>query len=189
MTEINEFTPDEKIIRRVLKGNLDCFRIIIERYENHIFSIGMRFFKNVDDSYDFTQDVFIKSFESISSYRGRAPFKYWLVKVAYNTGINKIRKSRDSYELVEEYIESSDATPEVSLLKTEVHDALNDAVSQLDEKYKICVDLYFFLGIPYSEISEITGYPVNTIKSNVFRAKSILRDKLKGTVAEEYNEV
>jgi len=51
------------------------------------------------------------------------------------------------------------------------------------------VELYFFMGLTYGEIGRITGYPVNTIKSNVLRAKTMLRDELKGTIAEDYNEL
>jgi len=63
------------------------------------------------------------------------------------------------------------------------------AVGALPERYRICVELYFFMGLTYGEIGRITGYPVNTIKSNVLRAKTMLRDELKGTIAEDYNEL
>ena len=88
-----------------------------------------------------------------------------------------------------EELAADDMTPERSHLRKEIREVLMEAVRKLPERYRICVDLYFFMGLTYGEISEITGYPVNTIKSNVLRAKIMLRDELKGTIAEDYHEL
>jgi RNA polymerase sigma-70 factor (ECF subfamily) len=68
-------------------------------------------------------------------------------------------------------------------------EAISRALASLPEKYRICVDFFFFLGLSYGEIGDITGFPVNTIKSHVFRAKQMLRDALRGSAAEEYHEM
>ena len=184
----NEIKSDEQIVKQVLLGVIDNFKVIVERYQKKIFGIGMRFFNNRDDSHDFTQEVFIKAFESLSSYAGRAPFRFWLTRVAYNHGINRAGSKRTESEVPEE-IPSGDSTPEARHVRSEIRDMLMRAVGALPERYRVCVELYFFMGLTYGEISTITGYPVNTIKSNVLRAKVMLRDELKGTIAEDYNEL
>ena len=186
---IDEQTPDELIVRRVQNGSFNLFRLIVERYENKIFSIGMRFFYNYDDSRDFTQDVFLKVYDRIHQYREIAPFKFWLVKLAYNHGVNEKKKERGDYELNESLLISKGPTPDKSHIKNEIRELLNHEIGKLPERYRICLDFYFFFGLKYREISNITGYPVNTIKSDVLRAKNILRQKLRGTIAEENNEV
>jgi RNA polymerase sigma-70 factor (ECF subfamily) len=188
MEKNNEFRTDEQIVKQVLLGRTDSFKIIIERYQKKIFCIGIRFYNNEEDSYDFTQEVFIKAYESLGSYAGRAPFRFWLTKIAYNHAINRINVKRIEAEIPEQ-IQSKDITPEAEHLRMEICGILHDAVKQLPSQYRICVDLYFFLGLTYNEISEITGYPVNTIKSNVLRAKKMLRDELRGTIAEDYHEL
>ncbi|OHD66767.1 MAG: hypothetical protein A2176_11100 [Spirochaetes bacterium RBG_13_51_14] len=184
----NEHKTDEQIVKQVLFGGIESFRIIVERYQKRIFGIGMRFFNNRDDSYDFTQEVFIRAFESLKSYAGRAPFRFWLTKIAYNHGINRLSAKRTESDVPEE-IPSGESTPEARHLRGEIRKILLNAVNELPERYRICVDLYFFMELTHGEISEITGYPVNTIKSNVLRAKIILRNELKGTIAEEYDEL
>jgi RNA polymerase sigma-70 factor, ECF subfamily len=184
----NELKTDEQIVRQVLLGGIESFKIIVERYQKKIFGIGMRFFKNRDDSYDFVQEVFIRAFESLKSYAGRAPFRFWLTKIAYNHGINRIGAKRIEPEVPEE-IPADDTTPETGHLRGEIREVLLGAINELPDRYRICVDLYFFMGFTYHEISDITGYPVNTIKSNVLRAKTMLRDELKGTIAEDYHEL
>jgi RNA polymerase sigma-70 factor (ECF subfamily) len=184
----NEVKTDEQIVKQVLVGGIESFKIIVERYQKKIFGIGMRFFKNRDDSYDFVQEVFIRAYENLKSYAGRAPFRFWLTKIAYNHGINRVGAKRTEPEVPEE-ISAGDSTPETGHLRDEVRELLMEAINQLPDRYRICVDLYFFMGLTYNEISEITGYPVNTIKSNVLRAKTMLRDELKGTIAEDYHEL
>ena len=184
----NEHKTDEQIVKQVLVGGIESFKTIVERYQKKIFGIGMRFFKNRDDSYDFVQEVFIRAYESLKSYAGRAPFRFWLTKIAYNHGINRIGAKRTEPEVPEE-IPAGDTTPETGHLRGEIRELVMEAINGLPERYRICVDLYFFMGLTYNEISEITGYPVNTIKSNVLRAKTILRDELKGTIAEDYHEL
>ena len=56
--------------------------------------------------------------------------------------------------------------------------AIREAIKELPEQYAICLDMYFFYDVPHAEISNITGLPVNTIKSHIFRAKKILKEKL-----------
>lgn len=184
----NEYKTDEQIVKQVLLGAIENFKIIVERYQKRIFGIGMRFFKNRDDSYDFVQEVFIKVFENLNSFAGRAPFPFWLTKIAYNHGINRISSKRNEPEVSDE-LPTPETTPEKGHLQKEIRDILLKAINELPERYRICVDLYFFMGLTYGEISNITGFPVNTIKSNVLRAKNMLRDELKGTIAEDYHEL
>ena len=76
----NEIFSDERIVSQVFDGDIETFRVIIERYQSYIYSIGMRFFKNDDDSNDFVQDVFIKAYNELGSFKGKAQFRSWLVK-------------------------------------------------------------------------------------------------------------
>jgi RNA polymerase sigma-70 factor (ECF subfamily) len=189
MTEINESVPDEKIVSRTINGDTESYRYIIERYEKHIFNIGLRFFRNGEDSSDFTQEVLIKVFESLESYRGISPFRYWLIKIAYNHARSRIGKMRAFRDIEGIDPESPGDLPEGLLIRSEINDALYEALGELREEYRLCVEMYFLMGLSHSEISSITGITVNTIKSNVRRAKIILRDRLKGTIAEDYNEM
>ncbi len=181
-----ETVTDENIVQNVIHGNTDEFSILVERYQNRIYGIGMRFFRNTEDSLDFTQDVFVRAYSNLNTYKRRSPFRFWLTRIAYNLGIS-MKKSR-KIETVPDasFIQSTDAPPDLAHEKDEVRRALLAEIERLPEKYRVCLDLYFFMGLSYTEICSITGYPVNTIKSHVLRAKNILRDSLKGTMAEEY---
>ncbi len=182
-----ESISDEQIVRNVVNGNTEEFRILVERYQSRIYSIGMRFFRNIEDALDFTQDVFIRAFSNLKTFKRRSPFRYWLTRIAYNLGIS-MKKSRKVESVSESStIISDEAPPDLAHEKDEVKKTLLQEIEKLPEKYRICLDFYFFMGLSYKEICSITGYPVNTIKSHVLRAKIILRDSLRGTIAEEYS--
>jgi len=180
---------DEQIVKHILRGDNEMFRIIIARYQKQIFNIGLRFFKNEYDSYDFVQEVFIKAFQKLNTFRELSPFRFWLLKIAYNTGISNVKAFKNDGSIEGVIVPSLEKDPEKKHLEEEIREILLDAISTLPERYRICLDLYFFYGFSYKEINSITGYPVNTIKSNVFRAKKELRSILSGTPAEEYHEL
>jgi RNA polymerase sigma-70 factor (ECF subfamily) len=180
---------DEYIIKKVQQGNVGLFEEVVKKYQRRIFGMGMMFFRNPDDASDYVQEVFIKTFNNIQTYRGQSKFYYWLIRVAYNHGINMVKGMKRAESLVDTLVVDWDLSPEESQMKKDIYSALQRAVDDLPEKYRICIDLYFFYGCPYHEITAMTGFPVNTVKSHVFRAKQLLRDALKGSVAEEYHEM
>lgn len=183
-----ESKSDEWIVRSVLKGNQDDFREVVDRYQKQIFIIGRRFFNNNDDASDFAQEVFIQAYKNLKSFKGLSPFRFWLFKIAYNLGINRRKSARIEGELPVS-LPSGKVTPEKDHVSDELRYLVQGAVDKLPEKYRICIDFYFYMGMSHKEISRVTGFPVNTVKSHVLRAKRILRSTLQGTIAEEYHEL
>jgi RNA polymerase sigma-70 factor (ECF subfamily) len=175
---------DAQIVGFVLAGQTNAFRILIERHEKKVLAMGMSFFHNIDSARDFAQDVFIKAFNNLKSFEGRSAFSTWIFRIGYNQAINTKNREKEYVSLADDedgaggYAARADETPEVEHLKTVIKGAVREAVKELPEKYRICIDLSFFYDKTYDEIENITGIPVNTIKSHVLRAKKILRDKL-----------
>jgi RNA polymerase sigma-70 factor (ECF subfamily) len=185
---------DVRIAGFVLAGQTDLFRVLVERYEKRVLAMGMSFFHNVDAARDFAQDVFIKAFHNLASFEGRSRFSTWLFRIAYNEAVNKKNREKDYLSLADDFsadgekpaglvpISTTDS-PERELLKKVARKSVRQAVSELQERFRVCIDLSFFYDMTYEEIGVVTGFPLNTIKSHVLRAKKILREKLK-----EYKE-
>jgi RNA polymerase sigma-70 factor (ECF subfamily) len=117
-------------------------------------------------------------YRSLPRFEGRSRFSTWLYRLAYNTAVNGVTRRREYYSLAEEEIVGAEEEPERKLLRGAAKEAVLTAVSELPDRYRICVDLFFFYDRSYQEIEAVTGFPVNTIKSHVFRAKKLLREKL-----------
>jgi RNA polymerase sigma-70 factor, ECF subfamily len=174
---------DALLVKATLSGDKNAFAKLMSSYKQRIFALGMSFFKNEADADDFVQDVFIKAYTHINSFKGNSLFSTWLIRIGYNTAINSVNRRKEYLPLVdEEIIVSTESSPEERQIRLVTKEAVHEALNELPEKYAVCLDMYFSYDIPYMEISEITGFPVNTIKSHIFRAKKILRNKLEELV-------
>ena len=169
---------DKLIVDQIVSGQKELFRLIVNRHERAVYGMGMSFLRNAEDASDFAQEVFLKVYQNLSRFEGRSRFSTWLYKVAYNTAINNVTRKKEYLSLAEDEIVIENDNPERNLLRRLARDAVSEAVKELPERFRVCVDLFFFYDRSYNEIELITGYPVNTIKSHVFRAKRILRTKL-----------
>ena len=169
---------DRIIVAQIISGQKELFRLFIKRYERAVHAMGKSFFRNAEDATDFVQEVFLKVYRNLAGFEGRSRFSTWLYKIAYNTAVNSYNRKKDYQSLAEEAVISDNDTPERKLFRDLARDAVQEAVKELPERFRVCVDLFFFYDRTYQEIESITGYPVNTAKSHIFRAKKILREKL-----------
>ena len=194
---------DLMIIGQILAGQKELFRVLVKRYESAVYGMGIGFFHNAEDASDYSQEVFLKIFRSLPQFEGRSRFSTWLYRIAYNTALNRV-KEKKNYRSLAEVDAAPDQTrgtvkpiggfvinggkfadmdtPERKTLRNAIREAVLEGVKDLPERYRVCVDLFFFYDRSYQEIEMITGYPVNTVKSHVFRAKKLLREKLEHIV-------
>lgn len=171
---------DIALIKSTLDGNNESFSKLVSLYKKKIRAIAFGFFKNEDDIEDFTQEVFLRVFQKLNTFKGESSFSTWITKVAYNIAINSINRKKSYISLNDEItLEDSSLTPEEKVLKKATKEALHEALKEIDEKYAICLDLFFFHDMSQQQISDITGFTLNTIKSHIFRAKKILKEKLR----------
>jgi RNA polymerase sigma-70 factor (ECF subfamily) len=172
---------DEFIVSQITAGQKDLFRLLVRRYQRSVYGMGISFFRNAEDASDFAQEVFLKVYRGLSRFEERSRFSTWLYKIAYNTAINGVNRRKEYRSLAETDVEPSDGdTPERLTIRAAAQEAVLASLQELPERYRVCIDLFFFYDRSYREIEAITGFPVNTIKSHVFRAKKLLREKLGG---------
>lgn len=105
---------DFHLVKSVLAGNKNAFTKLMTLYKTRIFNFGKSFFHNETDSEDFVQDVFIKVFTHLDSFKGNSMFSTWLMKIAYTTAINSVKRAKNSLPIDDETIipDSASVTPE-----------------------------------------------------------------------------
>ena len=176
----NQALQDYEVCKAVLGGNTQAFAILAARYQKRVYMLGTGFFDNTDDCEDFVQDVMLKAYSALATFRAEAPFVTWLMRIAYNTALNSVKKRQRYISFAEGIdIEYRGDNPEEKHLNECVILSVREAVNNLPDHYRICIDLYFFYDLSYTDIAAITELPLNTIKSHIFRAKQILREYLK----------
>ena len=176
---------DFEIIQEVLRGNRCLYGELVKKYQHQIYALGFKFFRNQEDAEDFTQEVFLKAYQRLTTFRGESSFYTWLFRIGYFLGLSWNRRKRPTVPIPEDFdTPELSGGPEQLQLRRDAVALLRQALEELPERYRICLELYFTFGMTYQDISNITDIPVGTVKSHVFRAKSRLKDLLAGTVAE-----
>lgn len=181
---------DRKAVSSVIEGNRNAFHTIFERYQPIIADVGRRLIRSSADVPDYVQDVFLKAFAQLKQYSGRGRFYSWLMRIAYTTAINRRNRRPPEVTTDPELIDrctptSTGENPETYVVRTAVIEALGEAVAGLPAHLRRVIHFSYFSRLRYADISEITGIPRNTVKSHVFRARHLLRDRLGGTIAAD----
>jgi len=170
-------TTDKILVDKTQAGEVEAYKVLIIRHQSRIFYLGLNFHKNYEDAEDFTQEVFIRAYESIKSFSNSVPFSAWIYRIGYNHGINRISRKR-TMELTDEAAEQIPDnldTPETALEKKEQKVTVREILKKLPDIYNTVIKMRFFDGLSYAEIAEIVGKPINTIKSHIFRAKEMVK--------------
>ncbi len=177
-------SPDEQVISRVLTGSTSDFRLLVTRYYAPVYRMGRRFLRLHEDVQDYVQDVFVKSYTRLGQFGGRGRFYSWLMRLAYNLAVDRIKSRPRDVTGFDPEPEDPTPGPIEQTMRSAARRAVNEAVAELPSVPGRCIELFFYDGLTYEEIAQTTGMPVNTIKSHVLRAKKRLRRALEGTAAE-----
>ncbi len=166
---------DAILVERYLAGNMVAFDELMTTYERQIYRLCFRFVRNQDDALDLTQEVFIKAFEHLPSFRGDSRFKTWLYRVTVNHCLNHVKKNSREFVEVTESIGKVNPSVHRRLLENERREIVRGLIEQLPPKQKAIIQLRMNDNLSYEEIAGILGRSVSTIKSSVFFALTKLK--------------
>jgi RNA polymerase sigma-70 factor, ECF subfamily len=175
---------DLEAIRRVLAGDEDAFRRLVDKYGDSIFNLAYRMTGNAMDAEDVAQDAFLQAYARLADFRVGARFHPWLYTIALNLCRNHLRRRgllkwvpllarRDSGHPDIDVPERR-PDPERTLLDREADDRLQAAVDALPLKYREVFLLRQSQELSYEEIAQITGLPLGTVEVRLFRARKKL---------------
>jgi len=170
---------DAELVERYLAGDMTAFDELMIRYERQIYRVCYRFVENRDDAMDLAQEVFIKAFEHLGSFRRESSLKTWLYRIAMNHCINHVKKHSQEFVEVNEYTGSVMSSVQLQLEEREEREHLRKMVQQLPPKQKAILELRINEHLSYEEIAHISGRSVSTIKASVFFALEKLRKLVK----------
>jgi len=172
-------TQETQVIRQVLEGDIECFRLIVERYERPIARMIRNIINNRESCEDIAQDVFFTAYRKLASFDpARSNFSTWLFTIARNKSINALRKKRPLS--MSELPQNSDRhNPSDELAEREFFDELDAGLEALPSAQKRAFVLAEFEELSYEDIAQIEGVRIGTVKSRINRAKKKLAKALK----------
>lgn len=183
---------EHKIILRIIKGDTKAFSLLVDKYQNLIFHITKGIVREQMDAEDVCQEVFVKIHKSIGTFKYQSKLSTWIARITYFTALNHLKKSKRNF--MEDYpedlldMEMNQDNPQELLIKKNTTAYINKLIGQLPENYRVVLTLFHLEEFSIEEINETTGMPEGTIKSYLFRARKLLKDKITNHLRENYEE-
>lgn len=178
---------DYLLIEEILSGNLNSFDHLMERYQNLVYKISLSFGKTKENALDITQNVFLKAFQNLKSFRGKNNFRSWLSRIAYNEGQNWNRQTKrletdDTIDLDDKFL-VREPTQEDELLAREFRHQLLRSLFNLNTKYRLAVVLRYYQNMSIREIASILNCAEGVVKNMLYRSLQRLKESLKEEIS------
>ncbi len=173
---------ENALIEQAKQGDEKAFTTLYNQHYKLIRYIIFDLVKNDDVADDLASVTFTKAFKKLDTYVNPISFEAWLKTIAVNTVIDYVRSTKEkqkdqSIDSSENYIqlESAESDPESNFIKLESADNLRIALTRLRSKYRNLLELRYFKGLSYEELSAELGIPIGTVKSDLNKAKHRLK--------------
>jgi RNA polymerase sigma-70 factor (ECF subfamily) len=186
---------DNEIINRVLRGEQALYAQLVNRYQNFVFTIALRYMPNREDAEEIAQDVFVKAYRSLADFRGESKFSTWLYTIVTTTCITFLRRKKlPIHSLDNEYIfevaDRQNSTFKANQIeqKSKVQ-VLNEAIKLLSVDDARIITLFYQAEQSLEEIGRIIGVDPNTAKVKLHRARQRLKEKMEKHFTEEVKDM
>lgn len=173
------------ILRALTRHDNDAFSSLVRMHQAKIRSYLLRLCRNYDLADDIAQETFLTAFHKLNSYKGEGNFSGWLFRIAHNCFLQHLRKTKRRTEITDQYGSQQELQNEqYESISTEQMD-LEQAIAQLNPDETATITLCHSYGFSHREVSDILDMPLGSVKSNISRGKSKLREILTKTAALE----
>lgn len=182
---------DKELVKKVLEGNSSAFKTIISNTQGLVIQITYKMIRNAEDRKDILQEVYLKVYDKLASFKFNSKLSTWIGTITYNTCLNFLQKKKipvlnvvddegnEPWETIVSNASSFDNNnTESNLFKKERSKILETEIDKLPPLYKTILTLYHQKELSYKEISVITELPEGTLKNYLFRARKQLKESL-----------
>jgi RNA polymerase sigma-70 factor, ECF subfamily len=188
---------EKLLVEKIVSGDLIAFQQFIEKYQRLVTHMVFRMILNESDREEICQDVFLKIYQNLKNFQFHSKLSTWISKITYNNCLNHLKKKKallygdlkiqekgtldSSFE--DEHQDSnlrkgSFPLPDEKVISGEISEMLYRELNKLPLQYRTIITLYHLDNLSYEEISDIIGTPMGTVKSYLFRARKLLKEKL-----------
>ncbi|GHO94100.1 ECF RNA polymerase sigma factor SigW [Reticulibacter mediterranei] len=176
---------DAELVVASQGGDQDAFAQLVQRHQRRVFNLVFRMLQQYEEANEVTQETFLAAWQGLSSFRGDARFSTWLYRIAYNCCLKQLEQRKKDKALnaaiqAEHLLDHADKEERASTV-LEIHDYQNlvrEHLSMLPAKYRVVLVLRHLQEMTYEEMAEILTIPIGTIKTHLFRARNLLKERL-----------
>jgi RNA polymerase sigma-70 factor (ECF subfamily) len=171
---------DQTLVDACLAGRREAFDVIVRRHQRQVYQLCYRFLGTHEDASDLAQDVFIRAYRGLRSFKGNSAFSTWLYRIGVNACLNKV-KARSPSPAALDTIDQTDHRVEhanTALLRGERAAEVRAAIARLPEKQRAALILRVYHDLPHEQIAGILGSSTGAVKANFFHALANLKKLL-----------
>jgi RNA polymerase sigma factor (sigma-70 family) len=183
-------TDDRELVSRITQGDPQAFRQLIHQYQRLVGHMVARLIKSDEDREEICQDVFLKVYDKIGGFNFESKLSTWIATVAYRHAINHLRKQKMMFAdlpneegFQREFVSNEKVDDDFG--DQQLEEMVLKMIDYLPAQYKTVLTLYHISHMNYQEIGEITNMPEGTVKNYLFRARNILKEKVKNYLGKE----
>jgi RNA polymerase sigma-70 factor (ECF subfamily) len=176
---------DEQLIERAIGGDSAAYGQLVRRYQDRLFTSLMHVVSHHEEAEDVVQDTFVQAMLKLSSFRRHSSFYTWLYRIAVNTALYRRRRQRYDAPLETSHAGNGKhpvdpgEDPADGLLRAERAAQIRQALSQLNEEFRLVLVLRDVDGFDYQSIAQILNVSIGTVRSRLHRARSLMREQLR----------
>jgi RNA polymerase sigma-70 factor (ECF subfamily) len=186
----NEQHPDVALVERVRDGDISAYDTLVHKYERQVFRIAQNITQNREDAEDVMQDAFLKAYEKLDQFQGNSKFYTWLVRIAVNESLMRLRKRRSGKMVsIDEDVETEEGSvprdladwapdPEQNYSQSELKQILEKTIKGLPPGFRVVFALRDVDGLSTEETAEALNLSIPAVKSRLLRARLQLRERL-----------
>lgn len=193
-TGISAFTDedDSELVIASKGGNQDAFAQLVQRHQRFVFNLVYRMLQEYEEAIEITQETFLAAWQNLPSFRGNAQFSTWLYRIAYNCALKQIEQhKRDNAMHLAVQDQYTTSTAQEGQVEAQVEararqSLVREHLNRLPAKYRLVLVLRHLQDMTYEEMARILMMPIGTIKTQLFRARVLLKERLE-TYEHEMN--
>jgi RNA polymerase sigma-70 factor, ECF subfamily len=182
-----DVAEERALVERSRGGDQDAFAVLVRLHQRQVYTLALRMLRDGEEASEATQEVFLAAWQALRGYRGDARFSTWLYRIAYNHCLRLVeQRKRHAAARAELAAESARALSPAGALSAhhaadaerEMRETVRDQIASLPPKYRLVVILRHLQELSYEEIAEIMRVPIGTVKTHLFRARAMLKERL-----------
>ncbi|MEM8861835.1 MAG: sigma-70 family RNA polymerase sigma factor [Chloroflexota bacterium] len=175
-------TAEKILIKRAKQGDTRAFEVLVNQHARYVYTLTNRLLSNAQEAEDLAQETFIRAWQNLAKFRGDAQFKTWLYRIATNLCYNRLPGLKRELAALDpdDSIVISDRAPraEQQMIQADEQAQLKEMIESLPESYRLLIILRHVNELSYAEISQVTDLPIGTVKTGIFRARKMLKERL-----------
>lgn len=186
-----ERDADQILVQCVQKGDKQAFELLVLKYQRKIIRLVSFFVKDQAEVEDIVQEIFIKAYKALASFRGESAFYTWLYRIGVNSAKNHIISqkrrmitssdidAREKELFHVPVLPNEPVTPDTVLASKQLAELVNEAMDTLPDELRTAISLREIDGLSYEEIAEMMDCPLGTVRSRIFRAREIIANRIR----------